>query len=140
MRASRQLAYHYGMQMLGWTLVFTAASLEHLAERDIDADDVADAVFGRHGLARVRRGGRGVRTRWFVVAPLAHGEFLTCVLRAAQPRDLSEAGVFVVQPTHQASQRPEYDTSMRLCVSARVSAPDEVRSYRAWRRGKGGSR
>jgi hypothetical protein len=128
------------MQMLGWTLVFTAASLEHLAERDIDADDVADAVFGRHGRARVRRGGRGARTRWFVVAPLAHGEFLTCVLRAAQPRDLDEEGVFVMQPANQAGQNPEYDASMRLCVSARVSAPDEVRSYRAWRRGKGGSR
>jgi hypothetical protein len=68
--------------------VFTAASLEHLAEREIDADDVANAVFGRHGLARVRRGGRGSRTRWFVVAPLADGEFPTCVLRAAEPRDL----------------------------------------------------
>ena len=59
-------AYHFGMQRLGWTLVFTAASFEHLAERDIDADDVADTVFGRHGPARVRRGGRGVRLRWFV--------------------------------------------------------------------------
>jgi hypothetical protein len=47
------------MQTLGWTLVFTAASLEHLAEREIEAEDVADAVFGRHGPARVRRGGRG---------------------------------------------------------------------------------
>ena len=125
------------MQMLGWTLVFTAASLEHLAERDIDADDVADAVFGRYGLARVRRGGRGPRTRWFIVAPLAHGEFLTCVLRAAQSRDLEEEGVFVVPPTSEAGQRLEFDPSMRLCVSARISAPDEVRNYRAWRRSKG---
>jgi hypothetical protein len=126
------------MQTLGWTLVFTAASLEHLAEREIDAEDVADAVFGGHGLARVRRGGRGSRTRWFVVAPLAHGEFLTCVLRAAEPRDLEEEGVFVMQPASRAGQRREFDASMRLCVSARVSASDEVRSYRAWRRGKGG--
>jgi hypothetical protein len=126
------------MQALGWTLVFTAASLEHLAERDIDADDVANAVFGRHGLARVRRGGRGSRTRWFVVAPLAHGEFLTCVLRAAQPRDLEEEGVFVMRPASEGGRPQEFDASMRLCVSARVSASDEVRSYRAWRRGKGG--
>ncbi len=125
------------MQMLGWTLVFTAASLEHLAERDIDADDVADAVFGRHGLTRVRRGGRGSRTRWFVVAPLADGEFLTCVLRAAQPRDLEEDGVFIMEPASEADQRLKFDASMRFCVSARVSAPDEVRSYRAWRRSKG---
>jgi hypothetical protein len=128
------------MQTLGWTLVFTAASLEHLAERDIEADDVADAVFGRHGPARVRRGGRGVRTRWFVVAPLAHGEFLTCVLRAALPRDLDEEGAFALPPISKAGERLDFDLSMRLCVSARVSAPDEVRSYRAWRRGKGGRR
>lgn len=126
------------MQLLGWTLVFTAASLEHLAEREIEADDVADAVFGHYGLARVRRGGRGTWTRWFVVAPLAHGEFLTCVLRAAQPRDLNEEGVFVVPAASEAGQRLEFDPSMRLCVSARVSAPDEVRRYRAWRRSKGG--
>jgi hypothetical protein len=123
------------MQVLGWTLVFTASSLEHLAERDIDADDVADAVFSDYGLARVRRGGRGARTRWFVVAPLAHGNFLTCVLRAAELRDLDEEGVFVV-PRASKGEKLEFDASMRLCVSARVSAPDEVRSYRAWRRGK----
>jgi hypothetical protein len=29
-----------------WTLVFTAASLEHLAERNIDAVDVVGAVYG----------------------------------------------------------------------------------------------
>ena len=132
----RRYAYHYGMQLLGWTLVFTTASLEHLAERDIDADDVADAVFGRHGLARVRRGGRGAQTRWFVVAPLADGEFLTCVLRAAQPRDLDEEGVFVL-PHKGEREQLEFDASMRLCVSARVSAPDEVRSYCSWRRAKG---
>jgi len=125
---------------LSWTLVFTASSLEHLAEREIEADDVADAVFGHYGLARVRRGGRGTRTRWFVVAPLADGEFLTCVLRAAQPRDLDEEGVFVLPPTSKAGQRLEFDSSMRLCVSARVSAADEIRSYRAWRHGKGGPR
>ena len=128
------------MQVLRWTLVFTAANLEHLAERDIEAEDVADAVFGRYGLARVRTGGRGTRTRWFVVTPLADGEFLTCVLRAAQPRDLDEEGVFLVTSTGGARQLLEVDPSMRLCVSARVSAPDEVRSYRAWRRGKRGRR
>jgi hypothetical protein len=128
------------MQVLGWTLVFTAANLEHLAERDIEADDVADAVFGRYGSARVRRSGRGTLTRWIVVAPLAGGEFLTCVLRAAQLRDLGEKGVFLVSPASEAGQGMEFDPSMRLCVSARVSAPDEVRSYRAWRRGKGGRR
>lgn len=126
------------MQMLSWTPVFTASSLEHLAEREVDADDVVDAVFGRYGLARVRLGGRGARTRGFVVAPLAHGGFLTCVLRAAQPRDLDQVGVLVVPPTSEAGQRLEFDPSMRLCVNARVSAPDEVRSYRAWRRSKGG--
>jgi hypothetical protein len=40
------------MQRLRWTLVFTPSSLEHLAEHDIDVDDVADAVLAvmvRHG-------------------------------------------------------------------------------------------
>jgi hypothetical protein len=37
------------MQRLRWSLVFTQFSLEHLAERDIDADDVADVVFARYG-------------------------------------------------------------------------------------------
>jgi hypothetical protein len=128
------------MQRLGWTLVFTAASLEHLAERDLEADDVSDAVFGRYGLARVRRGGRGTATRWFIVAPLDSGEFLTCVLRAAHPQDLDKEGAFVVSPTSETGQRPEFDETMRLCVSARVSARDEIRSYRAWRRSKGGRR
>jgi hypothetical protein len=59
------------MQRLGWSLVFTQSSPEHLAERDIDADDVADVVFARYGPARVGRGGRGERTRWFIVAPSA---------------------------------------------------------------------
>jgi len=98
-----------------WTRVFTAASLEHLAERNIAAADVVDAVYGRHGPARVRRTGRGIRQRWFVIAPVDTGELLTCVLRVASPRDLS----------------------MRLCVSARVAMEDEVRSYRRWRASKG---
>ena len=85
------------MQMvLRWSLVFTPSSLEHLAERNIDANDVADAVFGRYGPARVRSGGRGEHIRWFIVAPLAGGELMTCVLRAARQRDLDTDGVFVI--------------------------------------------
>ena len=80
------------MQISGWTLVFTAASFEHLAEREIDADDVADAVFGQYGLARIRRSGRGLGTRWLVTAPLANGELLSCVLRAALSRDSRRPG------------------------------------------------
>jgi len=124
---------------LHWTLVFTAASLDHLAERSIDAEDIADAVFGRYGLARLRKGGRGQQTRWFVVAPLAGGEFLTCVLREAIPRDLISEGAFVLPASGVPEEPGEFRQSMRLCVSARIAAPDEVRSYRAWRRSKGGS-
>jgi hypothetical protein len=132
-------AYHNGMQSgLRWTLVFTPSSLEHLAERNIDADDVADAVFGRYGSVRVRRAGRGEGVRWFIVAPLAEGELMTCVLRTARPRDLETEGALVLPSAGSAARRPEFNQSMRLCVSARVSAPDEVRSYRAWRRSKGG--
>jgi hypothetical protein len=121
-----------------WTLVFTAASLEHLADRDIDATDVADAVYGRNGPARVRRTGRGARQRWFVVAPLETGEFLTCVFRAAQLRDLDAEGAFTVSSTGRQEALERFDASMRLCVSARMSDEDEVRSYRKWRGGKGG--
>jgi hypothetical protein len=122
-----------------WTLVFTAASLEHLAERDIEATDVADAVYGRNGPARVRRAGRGVRQRWFVVAPLDTGELLTCVFRVASPRDLEAEGTFTVSSTGRQESAGKFDSSMRLCVSARVSDEDEGRSYRRWRESKGGS-
>jgi hypothetical protein len=121
-----------------WTLVFTAASLEHLAERNIEAADVADAVYGQHGPARVRRGGRGVRQRWFVMAPLESGELLTCVFRAALPRDLETAGVFVISSAGRQEAPVKVDSSMRLCVSARMSDQDEIRSYHRWRGSKGG--
>src|SRR2546422_10927916 len=79
-----------------WTLVFTAASLGHLAERNVEAAEVMGAVYGRYGPARVRRAGRGARERWFVVAPLEDGELLTCVFRAVLGRDLNAAGAFVL--------------------------------------------
>ena len=124
--------------VLHWTLVFTTASLEHLAERDIETEDVAAVVFGRYGAARVRRGGRGQHLRWFVVAPLEGGERLSCVLREATPRDLTAEGAFVVPVTGVPEEPGEFKTAMRLCVSARLADADEVRSYRAWRRSKGG--
>jgi uncharacterized DUF497 family protein len=116
--------------------VFTHASLEHLAERNVEAADVVDAVYGEHGAARIRRSG-GSRRRWFVVAPLEDGELLTCVFRAAQPPDLKAEGAFVVSVAGQPEPPGEFDSSMRLCVSARIADPDEVRSYRRWREAKG---
>lgn len=135
-----RIAYHFGMPRASvhWTLVFTAASLEHLAERNIEAADVADAVYGQHGPARVRRGGRGVRQRWFVMAPLESGELLACVFRAVLPRDLETAGVFVISSAGRQAAPAKVDSSMRLGVSARMSDQDEVRSYRRWRGSKGG--
>ena len=121
-----------------WTLVFTAASLDHLAERNVDAADVVDAVYGRHGPARVRRTGRGARERWFVVAPLEDGELLTCVFRAALVRDLNAVGAFVLTAAGSREPPGQVDSSMRLCVSARLSDQDEIRSYRRWRQDKGG--
>ena len=120
-----------------WTLVFTAVSLEHLAERNIEAADVADAVYGRHGPARVRRTGRGVRQRWFVTAPVDTGDLLTCVLRVASPRDLSAEGAFVISSEGRLEPPGRFNPSMRFCVSARVAMEDEVRSYRRWRASKG---
>src|SRR2546426_4270483 len=101
-----------------WTLVFTAASLDHLAERNVDAADIVDAVYGRHGPARVRRAGRGSRQRWFVIAPLEDAELLTCVLRAARPRDLNAVGAFVVSAAGLPASPGQFDSSMRLCISA----------------------
>lgn len=121
-----------------WTLVFTEASLEHLAERNIEAAEVADAVYGRYGAARVRRAHHGDRQRWFVVAPLESGELLTCVFRAAHPRDLATPEVFVLSREGERKAPARLDSSTRLCVSARVSDPDEVRAYRRWRTVKGG--
>jgi len=121
-----------------WTLVFTAASLEHLGERNVEASDVVDAVYGEHGVARVRRSGKGARQRWFVVAPLEEGELLTCVFRAALPRDLRAEGAFVVSAERRPEPPGQVDSTMRLCLSARMADPDEVRSYRRWRESKGG--
>src|SRR5262249_40790822 len=107
------------LNVLHWTLVFTAASLEHLADRDIKADDVADAVFGHYGTVRVRKGGRGRYTRWFVVALLGGGELVTCVLREATPRDLTAAGAFVISLSGVPEEPGTFRHTMRLCVSAR---------------------
>lgn len=124
--------------MRHWTLVCTTASLAHLAERDIGAEDVADAVCSRYGPAQVRTSGRGAQTRWFVVAPLADGALVTGVLREALPRDLRAEGAFVVPATGILEYPGEFRQTMRLCVSARLAAADERRSSRTWRQGKGG--
>jgi len=116
-----------------WTLVFTAANLEHLAERNVEAADVTNAVYGEHGAARVRRSGSGARRRAFVVAPLEDGD----VFRAALPRDLKAEGAFVISAARVPEPPGEFDSSMRLCVSARMADSDEIRSYRRWRGTKG---
>ena len=121
-----------------WTLAFTADSLDHLAERNIEAADVADAVYGRHGAARVRRTGRGSDQRRFVIAPVEGGELLTCIFRAALARDLSAAGAFVVSMAGLPEPLTKRDSSMRLCVSARISDEDEIGSFRRWRGKRGG--
>src|SRR5215472_16539915 len=118
------------MQRLRWILVFMPSTLEHLAEREIDADDVADVVFARYGPARVRRGGRGERTRWFIVAPTAEGELMTCVLRGARPRDLDSENAFVIPPAGGGEKRPNFNTSMRVCVSAGMSAVINIGNVR----------
>jgi hypothetical protein len=123
------------MQALRWSLVFNAPSLEHLAERDIDAGDVVNAIFGGHGVPHVRFNGSGHAKRWFVVAPRDDGSLLTCIFRTAHADDLEEKGALVVPARSDAT--PHLDGSMRFCVAAWMSAPDEVRSYRNWRRKKG---
>jgi hypothetical protein len=66
-------------------------------------------------------------------------ELLTCVFRTARPRDLDSEGAFVVSSAGRQQRPGKFGSSMRLCVSARVSDEDEARSYRRWRGGKGGS-
>jgi hypothetical protein len=88
------------------------------------AGTVAHACAGRVG-------------RWFVIAPVDTGELLTCVLRVAFPRDLSAEGAFVIASEGLPEAPGPFDTSMRLCVSARVAMEDEERSYRRWRESKG---
>ncbi len=65
---------------------------------------------------------------------------MTCVLRAAHPRDLEVEGVFVIPPSEGKSGKSglQFSPSMRLCVSARMAAADEARAYRAWCHSKGG--
>jgi hypothetical protein len=126
--------------MLHWTLVFTMASLEHVAARHIDAADVADAVVGRYGPVWVRRGGRGSRERWFVMAQVSGGELMTCVLRAAERRDVDADGAIIMPLTGLPKAPGAFSESMRFCVTAWISDDDEARSYRAWRRSKGGQR
>lgn len=136
----RKEAYLLGMpNVLHWTLVFSTSSLEHLAERDIATEEVAEAVFGYYGPALIRKSSRGQRLHWLVIAPLEGGELLSCVLRQAMPRDLTAEGAFVVPATRVPEEPGEFKASMRFCVSARLSAADEIRSYRTWRRHKGGS-
>jgi hypothetical protein len=127
------------LNVLRWTLVFTPSSLEHLAERDVTADDVTDTVFGFFGPPHVRKFGREQDLRWLVIAPLEGGEVLACLLRQALPRDVRAEGAFVIPATGVSEEPGAVKASMRLCVSARLASADEVRSYRAWRRQKGGS-
>lgn len=56
---------------------------------------------------------------------------LTCVLRAATPRDLAAAGAFVLPAARVPEEPGEFSQSMRLCLSARLADADEIRSYRA---------
>jgi hypothetical protein len=74
------------------------------------------------------------------LAPLAEGELVTCVLRAATPQDLMAAGAFVIPASGVPEAPGVFRHTMHLCVSTCVAAPDEIRSYCTWRRSKGGSR
>jgi hypothetical protein len=71
------------------------------------------------------------------VAPLSVGALMTCVLRVARSHDLDSKDAFVIPALGGAGKRPDFNRSTRVCVSARMSEADEVRSYLAWRRSKG---
>jgi hypothetical protein len=91
------------------------ANIEHLANRSIEPDDVADIVFGVHGRSLVRREGRGARERWLITGPVEIGQLVTCVFRAAAPRDLESVDAFSIPPM--ATSRVELGTGVKLCVT-----------------------
>ena len=57
---------------------------------------------------------------------------------AALSQDLETVGAIVISNGEREEAPVRVDSSMRLCVSARVSDQDEIRSYRRWRGRKGG--
>jgi hypothetical protein len=94
----------------------------------VTAADVTGVVYGWNGPARVRREGRGPRERWFVVAPRESGELLTCVFRAARPRDLDAEGAFFrLKHRTPASRRVRFiDSPLRQCSSVRRGRDTEL--------------
>lgn len=109
--------------------MFTADNIEHLANRSIEPDDVAEIVFGVHGRALVRREGRGARERWLITGPVEIGQLVTCVFRTAAQRDLEAIDAFSIPPM--AISAIELGTGVKVCVTGWVSVPDEIRLYKA---------
>jgi hypothetical protein len=50
---------------------------------------------------------------------------MTCVLRVACSHDLDSKDAFVIPTAGGTEKRPDFNRSMRVCVSARISAADE---------------
>jgi hypothetical protein len=94
------------------TMFSKARALEFTAPaQPWNSRQLTTAVFGRYGPVRVRRGGRGERTR-FIVAPLSGGELMTCVLRVARSHDLDSKDAFVIPASGGAEKRPDFNRSM----------------------------
>ncbi len=50
---------------------------------------------------------------------LSGGELMTCVLLVARSHDLDSRDAFVIPARGSARKRPDFNRSMRVCVSAR---------------------
>lgn len=75
-------------------------------------------------LAVMVRYGSDVEAGENAPGPLADGELMTCVLCVARPHDLDSKDAFVIPAPGGAGKRPDFNRSMRGCVSARISAAD----------------
>lgn len=112
-----------------WVLVFTADNIEHLANRSIEPEDVADVAFGVHGRPLIRRAGRGLRERWLITGPVELGQLVTCVFRAAESRDIAALDAFSIPPMPLSAI--ELGSGVKLCVTGWASVADEVRRYKS---------
>ena len=117
-------AYHHAMpRSLRWTLLFTEACLEHLEERGIGAEDVANAVFGIHGRVRVRRIGRDDRERWFVVGQI---DLVPAGLRVDV---FFEAGAQIINDRDSVAR---FDQGINCMATNKASASGDENVHDGW--------
>lgn len=124
-------------KVVHWKLVSTEASLEYLAERNMDVGDVADVVFGSRGTPRVRKGKRPKGTLvcdcsfcWRRVSHL-------CVTRSDSSLSCCRRRIHIASKRNSGGTWT-FQAVDAFTVSARSPDTGEIRSYRSWLHRKGG--